>query len=90
MKVKAKIAHDKKTNELLGSSIQRDLITKLSPAELQQWINEHQTNMLEIAKRKPYPTENLASISGIVVEQKERFKKLFSQIKILQSDSVSS
>ena len=46
---KAKIAHDIKTNELLGSSIQRDLITKLSPAELQQWIDEHQTNMLEIS-----------------------------------------
>ena len=46
---KAKIAHDIKTNKLLGSSIQRDLITKLSPAELQQWIDEHQTNMLEIS-----------------------------------------
>jgi len=38
--------------EKLGRSIQEDLITPLSPTELKQWVDEYQTHVLEISKRK--------------------------------------
>ena len=75
MKVKAKIAHDIKTNELLGSSIQRDLITNLSPAELQQWIDEHQTNLLEISKRRGHIKEALDILDAKIAKKKRKYKK---------------
>ena len=75
MKVKAKIAHDIKTNELLGSSIQRDLITNLSPAELQQWIDEHQTNLLEISKRRGHIKEALDILDAKIAKKNANTRK---------------
>ena len=75
MKVKAKIAHDIKTNELLGSSIQRDLITNLPPAELQQWIDEHQTNVLEISKRRGHIKEAHDILDAKIVKKNVNTRK---------------
>ena len=75
MKAKAKIAHDKKTNELLGSSIQRDLITNLSPTELQQWIDEHQTNLLEISKRRGHIKEALDILDAKIAKKNANTRK---------------
>ena len=75
MKAKAKIAHDKKTNELLGSSIQRDLITNLSSTELQQWIDEHQTNLLEISKRRGHIKEALDILDAKIAKKNANTRK---------------
>ena len=75
MKAKAKIAHDKKTNELLGSSIQRDLITNLSPTELQQWIDEHQTNVLEISKRRGHIQEAFDILDAKITKKNANTRK---------------